>query len=63
VDSDDDIVHDRRAGLLITNRDIVSEDIEDFEYTPRKGTKDRSQLFNEADEVCHLLVDSSPFDR
>ena len=39
-------------GFLITNREIVSEDIEDFEYTPRPGYEGPFTIFNEADEVC-----------
>jgi len=49
--------NDRRAGLPHHNRDIVSEDMRISSIPPRKGTKDRSQCSNEADEVCHLLVD------
>ena len=43
-------------GYLITNRDIVSEDIEDFEYTPKEGYEGPFIVFNEADEVwsCQL---------
>ncbi|KAG6881906.1 DNA polymerase epsilon catalytic subunit, partial [Termitomyces sp. Mi166 len=33
-------------GFLITNREIVSEDIDDFE----KGTRDHFTVFNEPDE-------------
>jgi len=39
-------------GYLITNRDIVSEDIEDFEYTPKEGYEGPFIIFNEPDEVC-----------
>jgi len=38
-------------GYLITNRDIVSEDIDDFEYTPKEGYDGPFIVFNEADEV------------
>jgi DNA polymerase epsilon subunit 1 len=38
-------------GYLITNRDIVSEDIDDFEYTPKEGYEGPFIIFNEADEV------------
>ena len=38
-------------GYLITNRDIVSEDIEDFEYTPKEGYEGPFTVFNEPDEV------------
>jgi len=42
-------------GYLITNRDIVSEDIEDFEYTPKAGYEGPFIIFNEPDEV-HILL-------
>jgi DNA polymerase epsilon subunit 1 len=38
-------------GYLITNRDIVSEDIADFEYTPKDGYEGPFIVFNEKDEV------------
>ena len=38
-------------GYLITNREIVSEDIEDFEYTPKEGYEGPFIIFNEANEV------------
>lgn len=38
-------------GFLITNREIVSEDIEDFEYTPKEGYEGPFIVFNEPDEV------------
>jgi DNA polymerase epsilon subunit 1 len=38
-------------GYLITNREIVSEDIDDFEYTPKEGYEGPFIIFNEADEV------------
>ncbi|KAI0746782.1 hypothetical protein C8Q80DRAFT_1105835 [Daedaleopsis nitida] len=37
-------------GYLITNRDIVSDDIEDFEYTPKEGYEGPFTVFNEPDE-------------
>ena len=37
-------------GFLITNREIVSEDIEDFEYTPKPEYDGPFMIFNEADE-------------
>jgi len=36
---------------LITNREIVSEDIDDFEYTPKDEYPGDFTVFNEADEV------------
>lgn len=38
-------------GYLITNREIVSEDIEDFEYTPKDEYQGEFTIFNEPDEV------------
>ena len=38
-------------GYLITNRDIVSEDIDDFEYTPNDEYHGDFTVFNVADEV------------
>ena len=46
-------------GYLITNRDIVSEDIDDFEYTPKEGYEGPFIVFNEPDEVScsfHILI-------
>jgi DNA polymerase epsilon subunit 1 len=40
-------------GYLITNREIVSEDIEDFEYTPKEGYEGPFIIFNEPDEVSY----------
>ncbi|KAK8101026.1 DNA polymerase epsilon subunit 1 [Apiospora kogelbergensis] len=37
-------------GFLITNREIVSEDISDFEYTPRPEYAGPFMIFNEPDE-------------
>ncbi|KAH0609527.1 uncharacterized protein H6S33_013013 [Morchella sextelata] len=37
-------------GFLITNREIVSQDIEDFEYTPRPEYEGQFIIFNEPDE-------------
>jgi len=38
-------------GHLITNRDIVSEDIGDFEYTPNEGCEGPVVIFNKLNEV------------
>lgn len=38
-------------GYLITNREIISQDIEDFEYTPRPEFPGPFIIFNEPDEV------------
>lgn len=43
-------------GFLITNREIVSEDIDDFEYTPKEGYEGPFTVFNEADEVRVFLT-------
>ena len=38
-------------GYLITNREIVSEDIDDFDYSPKPGEYDGPfTIFNEPDE-------------
>ncbi|KAJ6626952.1 hypothetical protein B0H10DRAFT_1997385 [Mycena sp. CBHHK59/15] len=42
-------------GYLITNREIVSEDIEDFEYTPKDGYEGPFIVFNEADETATIM--------
>lgn len=39
-------------GFLITNRDIVSEDIEDFDYTPKPEYDGPFTIFNESDEAA-----------
>jgi DNA polymerase epsilon subunit 1 len=41
-------------GFLITNREIVSEDIEDFEYTPKPEYQGQFMIFNEPDEKALL---------
>ncbi|KAJ3105734.1 DNA polymerase epsilon catalytic subunit, partial [Phlyctochytrium bullatum] len=38
-------------GYLITNREIVSEDISDFEYTPKPEYEGEFHVFNEENEV------------
>nr|XP_023689121.1 DNA polymerase epsilon catalytic subunit A [Paramormyrops kingsleyae]XP_023689122.1 DNA polymerase epsilon catalytic subunit A [Paramormyrops kingsleyae]XP_023689123.1 DNA polymerase epsilon catalytic subunit A [Paramormyrops kingsleyae] len=39
-------------GYLITNREIVSEDIEDFEFTPKPEYEGPFTVFNEPDEAA-----------
>ncbi|KAL0958719.1 hypothetical protein HGRIS_014049 [Hohenbuehelia grisea] len=41
-------------GYLITNREIVSEDIDDFEYTPKEGYEGPFIIFNEPDEAATI---------
>ncbi|KAL6707424.1 DNA polymerase epsilon catalytic subunit [Coniothyrium glycines] len=41
-------------GFLITNREIVSEDIHDFEYTPKPEYQGPFMIFNEPDEKALL---------
>ncbi|SCV03154.1 LANO_0G02476g1_1 [Lachancea nothofagi CBS 11611] len=41
-------------GFLITNREIISEDIEDFEYSPKPEYPGFFTIFNEADELSLL---------
>lgn len=43
-------------GYLITNREIVSEDVEDFEYTPKPEYEGPFTIFNEEDEVSDPAV-------
>lgn len=38
-------------GFLITNREIVSENIEDFEFTPKPEYEGPFTVFNEDNEV------------
>ncbi|MCJ1311394.1 DNA polymerase epsilon catalytic subunit [Agyrium rufum] len=41
-------------GFLLTNREIVSEDISDFEYTPKPEYKGPFTIYNEKDERAVL---------
>ena len=41
-------------GYLITNRQIVSKDIEDFEYTPKPEYEGKVTVFNEPNEAAVL---------
>ncbi|KAG6913341.1 hypothetical protein DXG01_007576 [Tephrocybe rancida] len=41
-------------GYLITNREIVSEDIDDFECTPKEGYEGPFTVFNEPDEAATI---------
>lgn len=45
------IAKDQLKGYLIVNRAIVSEDIEDFEYSPNEEYQGPFIVFNEEDEV------------
>lgn len=47
------------VGYLITNREIVSEDIEDFEYTPKDEYPGDFTIFNEPDEVSGGSIKAS----
>lgn len=38
-------------GYLIINREIISEDIDDFEYTPKPEYEGQFTVINEPDEV------------
>lgn len=42
-------------GFLITNREIVSENIEDFEFTPKPEYEGPFTVFNEDNEVCEQV--------
>ncbi|GLB41021.1 putative DUF1744-domain-containing protein [Lyophyllum shimeji] len=41
-------------GYLIINREIVSEDIDDFEYTPKEGYEGPFIVFNEPNEAATI---------
>lgn len=45
-------------GFLITNREIVSENIEDFEFTPKPEYEGPFTVFNEDNEVrsSHIVI-------
>jgi len=43
-------------GYLITNREIVSEDIEDFDYNPSDEYQGPFIIFNESNEVMVFLL-------
>jgi DNA polymerase epsilon subunit 1 len=42
-------------GFLITNREIVESNVEDFEYTPKEEFEGKFTVFNEANEKAVLL--------
>ena len=44
------------VGFLIVNREVVSEDIEDFEYTPKPEFKGEFTVLNEANEFQVLTA-------
>ena len=39
-------------GYLVTNREVIGADVEDFEYTPKPEYEGPFTVFNEPDEVC-----------
>ncbi|CAG0912824.1 unnamed protein product [Notodromas monacha] len=41
-------------GFLITNREVIAEDVEDFEFTPKPEFEGLFTVFNEADECSTL---------
>ena len=43
-------------GFLITNREVVSEDIEDFEFTPKPEYEGLFTVFNEANEEGFVIL-------
>lgn len=43
-------------GYLIINREIVSEDVEDFEYTPKPEYEGPFIVWNVDNEVCFSYV-------
>ena len=42
-------------GFLITNREIVAMDIDDFEFTPKPEYQGSFTIFNEVNEVYHII--------
>ena len=48
-------------GYLITNREIVSMDIDDFEYTPKPEYEGIFTVYNETSEVKSFQLDISMF--
>ena len=42
---------------MICNREIISSDVEDFEYTPRPEFEGPFIVINEPDEVCNHKLD------
>lgn len=42
-------------GYLIINREIVSQDIENFEYTPKEEFQGKFHVFNETDELATIM--------
>jgi DNA polymerase epsilon subunit 1 len=42
------------VGYLITNREIISTDVDDFEYTPKPEFEGQFIVFNEPDELSLL---------
>lgn len=42
-------------GFLITNREIVAGDVEDFEYTPKEEFEGKFVVYNEPDEKALIL--------
>ena len=45
-------------GYLITNREIISADVDDFEYTPKPEFEGNFVVFNEENELgkCYELT-------
>lgn len=40
---------------MLINREVVSADVEDFEYTPKPEFEGYFTVYNEPDEVCALI--------
>lgn len=45
-------------GYLITNREIVGGDVDDFEYTPKPEYEGHFTVLNEPNEVNYVSCDS-----
>ena len=49
-----DLHHFVSQGYLITNREVIGADVEDFEYTPKPEYEGPFTIFNEPDEVIMM---------
>ena len=48
-------------GYLITNREVISADVDDFEYTPKPEFEGQFIVFNEPDEISLIQVSQALF--
>ena len=52
------MVTPRFQGYLITNREVIGADVEDFEYTPKPEYEGPFTIINEPDEVDIVIITS-----